>query len=75
MPKLPIVSGKEVVKILSTLGYYFDRQKGSHMIMVKKGCRSIPVPNHKPVSYRTVEAIIKQSEITKDKFISLYKSL
>lgn len=75
MPKLPIVNSKEIVKILTNLGYSFDRQKGSHMVMVKKGCRSIPVPNHKPVSYRTVEAIIKQSGITKDKFISLYRSL
>lgn len=73
MPKLPIVNGKEIVKILTTIGYTFDRQKGSHMIMVKKNFRSIPVPNHKPVSYRTVELIIKQSGITKDEFVRLFK--
>lgn len=61
MPKLPIVNGKEIVKILIKIGYELERQKGSHIVMVKKGCRSIPVPNHKPVSYRTVEAIIKQA--------------
>lgn len=75
MPKLPIVNGKDILKILANLGYSFDRQKGSHMIMIKKGCRSIPVPNHKPVSYRTVETIIKQSGITKDVFTRLHKSL
>ncbi len=73
MPKLPIVNGKELVKILSKIGYIFDRQKGSHMIMIKNGKRSIPVPNHKPVSYRTVEMIIKQAEITKEDFIKLWK--
>lgn len=73
MPKLPIVNGKELVKILSKIGYIFDRQKGSHMIMIKNDKRSIPVPNHKPVSYRTVEMIIKQAEITKEDFIKLWK--
>lgn len=75
MPKLPIVNAKEIVKILEEIGYVFDRQKGSHLILIKKGARSIPVPNHKPVSYRTVEAIIKQSGISREEFIRIYKSL
>ena len=73
MPKLPIVNGRDIVKILVHVGYSFDRQKGSHLIMIKKGCRSIPVPNHRPVSCRTVEAIIKQSGMTKENFIKMYK--
>jgi len=73
MPKLPIVNGRGIVRILTKLGYSFNRQKGSHLIMTKKGERSIPVPNHRPVSYRTVEAIIKQAGISKIQFIKLYK--
>jgi predicted RNA binding protein YcfA (HicA-like mRNA interferase family) len=33
MPKLPIVSGVEIVKALSKLGYEIDHQTGSHMIL------------------------------------------
>lgn len=31
MTKLPIVSGKEVIKALSKIGYYVRGQKGSHI--------------------------------------------
>jgi predicted RNA binding protein YcfA (HicA-like mRNA interferase family) len=33
MSKLPVVSGKECVKILEKLGFYFKRQEGSHIIL------------------------------------------
>jgi len=63
MLKLPILNGKEVVKILEKLGYVFSRQKGSHMIMIKNGVRSVPVPNHNPISIGTLSKIIKQAGI------------
>ncbi|WP_455285409.1 type II toxin-antitoxin system HicA family toxin [[Eubacterium] cellulosolvens] len=33
MPKLPVVSGIEVVKALAKIGYDVDHQTGSHMIL------------------------------------------
>lgn len=33
MPKLPLLSGQDVVKALSRLGYEQDHQTGSHMIL------------------------------------------
>lgn len=35
MPRLPVVSGSEAVKALQRLGYFVDRQRGSHVIMKK----------------------------------------
>ena len=35
MPKLPILSGLEIAKILSKAGWSIARQRGSHMVMVK----------------------------------------
>jgi predicted RNA binding protein YcfA (HicA-like mRNA interferase family) len=65
MPKLPVLSGYLIVRILESKGYRFDRQKGSHMIMVKDGLRSIPVPNHDPVSTGTLVQILKQAGISR----------
>jgi len=39
MPKLPVVSGKEVIKALSKIGYEADHQKGSHVVM---RCKEYP---------------------------------
>ena len=33
MNSLPVVSGRKVVKALGKIGYVFDRQRGSHMIL------------------------------------------
>jgi predicted RNA binding protein YcfA (HicA-like mRNA interferase family) len=35
MPKLPIVSGAEAVKGLQRLGFFVDRQRGSHVVHKK----------------------------------------
>lgn len=35
MPKLPVLSGRELVKILKKAGFKEKRQKGSHIFMEK----------------------------------------
>ncbi len=32
MTKLPVISGKKLIKVLSKLGYYVRDQKGSHVL-------------------------------------------
>ena len=74
MPKLPIISGIECVKVLSKLGYEIDHQTGSHLILRKKEepHRRLTVPNHKELSKGTLRAIIRQSGLTKDEFLGLF---
>jgi predicted RNA binding protein YcfA (HicA-like mRNA interferase family) len=52
MTKLPVLSGREVIKILKKAGWTPARQKGSHIILVKhtsEGKKGVVVPNHKEV--------------------------
>jgi predicted RNA binding protein YcfA (HicA-like mRNA interferase family) len=35
VPKLPALSGKEVISILTKIGFEVRRQRGSHIILVK----------------------------------------
>jgi len=73
MSKLPILSGKEVVKALRKLGYEIDHQTGSHMILRKNEGehRRLTVPNHQEVSKGTLLAIIKQAGLTREEFLEL----
>jgi len=74
MAKLPILSGKEMIKILERIGYVHNRTRGSHMIMIKEteeGKKTIPVPNHKELAKGTLKAIMNQSEITLDDLLRL----
>jgi predicted RNA binding protein YcfA (HicA-like mRNA interferase family) len=36
MVKLPRLSGHELIKILAKFGFYKVRQKGSHVMLIKK---------------------------------------
>jgi predicted RNA binding protein YcfA (HicA-like mRNA interferase family) len=48
MPKLPIISGKDAIKVFKKLGWEVSRQKGSHIIMTKDGSiYSLSIPNKK----------------------------
>lgn len=76
MGKLPVLSGREVIKILNKIGYEPTRQKGSHIILVKKTSESktaLVVPDHKEVDPGTLIEIIRQAGLKRDEFIKLLK--
>lgn len=66
-PKLPNLSGKEIIRRLENLGFVLVRQKGSHIVM-RKGSQGCVVPNHKEVKIGTLSGILKQAGITIDEF-------
>jgi len=73
MPKLPIVSGKDLVKAFAKLGYEQDHQTGSHMILrqVDEPHRRLTIPNHKEISKGTLRAIIRQSGLSREEFLKI----
>lgn len=70
MSSLPVVSGREVVKALEKIGYGFDRQRGSHMILRQQDPphRRLTVPDHKEVAKGTLRTIIRQAGLTVEEF-------
>lgn len=64
MPKLPVLSGQDVRRVLEAHGFLLVRQRGSHMVMQKsgdEGTTTIPVPDHAELRTGTLRAIIRQS--------------
>jgi predicted RNA binding protein YcfA (HicA-like mRNA interferase family) len=64
MPRLPVVSWKELVKMLEKLGYYLKRYgKGDHMIFCiekpLKGYGIVSVPRHKEIDPGTLKDILQ----------------
>ncbi|RJQ31983.1 addiction module toxin, HicA family [Candidatus Parcubacteria bacterium] len=45
MTRLPILSGREIIKALLKIGYMEVRQRGSHIRLVCNNKRPITVPN------------------------------
>ena len=73
MPKLPVISGFQLVKLLGKQGYEIDHQTGSHIILRHKNPphRRLTVPNHATLAKGTLLAIIKQAGLTREEFFEM----
>jgi predicted RNA binding protein YcfA (HicA-like mRNA interferase family) len=72
MSKLPVVSGAECVKALEKIGFLVDRQRGSHIILVREDPRTtVSIPDHKELDRGTLRAIIRQVGLSVDEFVAL----
>lgn len=71
---LPILSGKEIVKIFESLGWKVSRQRGSHIIMIKQSeIVTLSVPNHREVARGTLRSLIRSANLTVEEFIKAIK--
>ncbi len=73
MSKLPVLSGKQLCKILGKMGYRTDHQTGSHIILRQENPphRRLTVPHHKEIAKGTLRAIIRQAGLTVGEFKGL----
>jgi predicted RNA binding protein YcfA (HicA-like mRNA interferase family) len=71
MPKLPLVSGAEAVKALRRLGFFVDRQRGSHCVMKKTtpdGERGCVIPMHREIALGTLRSALKMAGVSPEEF-------
>jgi predicted RNA binding protein YcfA (HicA-like mRNA interferase family) len=69
MPKLPHLSGAEIIRALERLGFEQRRQAGSHVVM-RRGSKGCVVPLHKEVKVGTLAGILRQAEVAVEEFLS-----
>ncbi|MFH1540196.1 MAG: type II toxin-antitoxin system HicA family toxin [bacterium] len=71
MPKLRVLSGKAVCRILESHDFVEVRRRGSHVVM-RRGdsgmTTTVPVPDHPEIKIGTLRSIIRQSGIPKSEF-------
>ncbi|MBI5022587.1 MAG: type II toxin-antitoxin system HicA family toxin [Candidatus Magasanikbacteria bacterium] len=76
MPKLPILSGEKVIKILEKgFDFEFVSQKGSHIKLRKivngKTIATI-VPNHKELATGTIKCVLELWKIDTENFVNYH---
>jgi predicted RNA binding protein YcfA (HicA-like mRNA interferase family) len=75
-PKLPVVSGRQVVRALERIGYRVVRQRGSHIRLRDESDPNhlpITVPDHKTVKPGLLRKILHDADLTADEFVALLK--
>jgi len=69
--KLPVISGKKLVRYLEReTDWTFDRQRGSHMVLIKEGTEdTLAVPKHDPLKKGTLRGILREAGVSREEFI------
>lgn len=76
MPKLPQLSGTQVVKCFEKMGYKTIRQRGSHIRMhhvTDTGKKPLTIPNHKTLGKGLLRKLIRDAELTIGELLKLLK--
>jgi predicted RNA binding protein YcfA (HicA-like mRNA interferase family) len=73
-PKLPVVSGRQVIRVLEHLGYQVVRQRGSHIrLRDESDSEHLPVtvPDHRNLKPGLLRQILRDANLPVDEFVNL----
>lgn len=74
MPKLPVISGKELIAALKKAGFVEIRQKGSHVSLQKitqEATYRTVVPLHQELAKGTLVDILHQTGLSREDLLEL----
>jgi len=72
-PRLPVVSGKQLIRVLERFGYEVVRQKGSHVRLrhARDPQRvAVTVPLHDEIAFGTLKRILQDAKISVEQLVS-----
>ncbi len=70
-PSLPVLKGRDIVRIFESLGWQVARQSGSHIVMVKAGeTVTLSIPDHREVARGTLRSLIRAADLTIAEFVA-----
>ena len=75
-PKLPVVSGRQVIRVLERLGYQIVRQRGSHIRLRDESDPEhlpVTVPDHRSLKPGLLRQVLRDANLTVDEFVDLLK--
>jgi predicted RNA binding protein YcfA (HicA-like mRNA interferase family) len=68
--KIPVLSGRALIRALHKAGFRRVRQKGSHVSLQKQNYKTV-VPLHNELATGTLLGILKQCGLSKEDLITL----
>jgi predicted RNA binding protein YcfA (HicA-like mRNA interferase family) len=71
--KLPLVSGRQAIKVFIKIGYRVVRQRGSHIRLHHPTRRPLTIPDHKVLGKGLLRKLLRDSELSMEEFKKLLK--
>jgi predicted RNA binding protein YcfA (HicA-like mRNA interferase family) len=72
-PKLPVVSGDQLIRALRKFGYVAVRQQGSHVRLrhaTEPQRQSVTIPLHRELAFGTLRRILRDTEVSVEELIA-----
>jgi predicted RNA binding protein YcfA (HicA-like mRNA interferase family) len=70
--RLPLLSGREAVKVFAKAGWLVFHQKGSHIILYKANSeRTLSIPDHKEIDRGLLRKLVRQAGMSVEEFCGL----
>jgi predicted RNA binding protein YcfA (HicA-like mRNA interferase family) len=74
LSKLPVVSGREIIRILTKIGFEIVGRKGSHVRLKRRRNKElliVVVPMHRELARGTLRSILRQANLTLEDLLRL----
>jgi predicted RNA binding protein YcfA (HicA-like mRNA interferase family) len=72
MPQLPVVSGREARRAFERTGWVFNRQRGSHMVLIRPGMPiNLSIPDHRELDRGLLRGLIRDAGMSVAEFVAL----
>ena len=74
MSKLPVISGREMLKVLSKIGFTVVGRKGSHVRLKRRRDKEtliVIAPMHPELARGTLRSILRQANLTVEDLLRL----
>ena len=74
MSKLPVVTARDVIRIVERMGFGFDRQKGSHAVYIRTSDRRrvvIPVHKGRDLKPGTLRGLLDDIGLSVEEFVAM----
>ena len=70
--QVPVLSGRDAVRVFVKFGWTVARQKASHIILTKPGeIVTLSVPDHREVARGTLRSLIRNANLTVQEFVDV----
>lgn len=72
---LPVVSGREMIKALTKIGFKIVGRRGSHVRLKRKDGKTliVIVPDHRELARGTLKSILRQANLSREEFLEILK--
>ena len=71
--KLPVLSGRNLIKAFVKLGYVQDNRRGSHIVLRHQDPphRRLTIPDHQEIAKGTLKNIIREAGLTLEELLEI----